>query len=367
MNRFTTSGMISCLALLAACTPPAEENPSAGLVSVTANMETPAVETNGDAADDMAIWINTADPEKSRIIGTQKKSGLYVYDLDGNIIQYLPDGRMNNVDLRDGFDLAGKTVTIVASTNRTDNSISLYAINPETTELHNVADGLQATGFEDPYGLCMYHSSVDGSFYVFANDKDFGDYKQWRLVPAGDGKVKLEVVRTFTVGGQTEGCVADDKTGELYIGEENVGIWKYHAEPVVTEAEEDEEDYLYRKLIRRIDNKSLTADVEGLALYHTREGKGYLIASSQGNNTYALFDRDNDYGYVGSFQVIDDREAGIDGSQETDGLEALSTPLPGYPLGVFMAQDGFNTLPEENQNFKLVDWRRIAEALKLRP
>ncbi|WP_321396489.1 phytase [Emcibacter sp.] len=359
MTKFTHGSAAVIALLMAACAQqPEEETGTAVKVSVTADMETPAVETEGDAADDMAIWVNPADPEKSRIIGTQKKSGLYVYDLKGEIVQFLPDGRMNNVDLRDGFDLAGKQVTIVASTNRTDLSISLYAIDPETMELYDVANGVQATGFEDPYGLCMYHSAVDGSFYIFANDKDFGDYKQWRLVATPEGKIQLEVAREFTVGDQTEGCVADDTTGELYIGEENTGIWKYVAEPTSDE---------HRQLIRLIDNNSLTADVEGLALYHTKGGKGYLVASSQGSNSYALFDRDNNYDYVGSFKVVDDPEKGIDGAQETDGLEALSTPLPGYPQGVFMAQDGFNTLPKENQNFKLVDWRKISDALKLRP
>ena len=361
MKPHKVAGCLFAVFLLNACTEQSdisETNTAQVLAQVTADMETPAVETEGDAADDMAIWVNPADPEQSRIIGTQKKSGLYVYDLKGEIVQFLPDGRMNNVDLRDGFNLAGRKVTVVASTNRTANSISLYAIDPETTELYDVANGVQATGFEDPYGLCMYHSARDGGFYVFANDKDFGDYKQWKLVATAEGKIELQTVREFTVGDQTEGCVADDKTGELYIGEENTGIWKYEAEATSEE---------HRRLIRLIDNRSLTADVEGLALYHTKEGKGYLVASSQGDFTYALFDRDNGYDYVGSFQVVDDTKAGIDGSQETDGLEALSTPLPGYPQGVFMAQDGFNTLPEENQNFKLVDWRKIADALKLRP
>src|SRR3546814_7702193 len=75
-----------------------------------ASVETVPVETGGDAADDPAIWIDPADPARSVVIGTQKKSGLYVYGLDGQMIQYLPDGRMNNVDLRDGFRLGGRDV-----------------------------------------------------------------------------------------------------------------------------------------------------------------------------------------------------------------------------------------------------------------
>src|SRR3546814_14583467 len=72
------------------------------------------------------------------------------------MIQYLPDGRMNNVDLRDGFRLGGRDVTLVAASNRTTKGISIYTLDPATRRLTDVADGLQATGFDDPYGLCLY-------------------------------------------------------------------------------------------------------------------------------------------------------------------------------------------------------------------
>src|SRR3546814_947188 len=121
-----------------------------------ASVETVPVETGGDAADDPAIWIDPADPARSVVIGTQKKSGLYVYGLDGQMIQYLPDGRMNNVDLRDAFRLGGRDVTLVAASNRPTKGLSIYTLDPATSRLTDVAAGLPATGFDDPYGLCLY-------------------------------------------------------------------------------------------------------------------------------------------------------------------------------------------------------------------
>jgi len=70
---------------------------------VQAALETEPVASRGDAADDAAIWVNPVDPAASVIIGTDKQRGLIVYRLDGTVVQSLPDGRMNNVDLRDGF------------------------------------------------------------------------------------------------------------------------------------------------------------------------------------------------------------------------------------------------------------------------
>jgi myo-inositol-hexaphosphate 3-phosphohydrolase len=38
------------------------------------------VARTGDAADDPAIWRNPADPAGARILGTNKKQGLLVYN-----------------------------------------------------------------------------------------------------------------------------------------------------------------------------------------------------------------------------------------------------------------------------------------------
>ena len=55
---------------------------------------------NDDSADDPAIWINKNNPDKSLIIGTDKKGGLAVYNLDGSEVKYYSAGSLNNCDLR---------------------------------------------------------------------------------------------------------------------------------------------------------------------------------------------------------------------------------------------------------------------------
>ena len=52
--------------------------------------ETEAVKTSGDAADDSAFWLNKNNPEKSIVLGTDKKSGIYTYDLSGKTLDYFP-------------------------------------------------------------------------------------------------------------------------------------------------------------------------------------------------------------------------------------------------------------------------------------
>jgi 3-phytase len=331
--------------------------PESSIAIVHASVETTPVETDGDSADDPAIWVDRANPARSIIIGTQKQSGLYVYDLQGRVLQFLPDGRMNNVDLRDNFTLGSQSVSLVTASNRTDDGISIYRVDGAARRLVNVADGLQPTGFVDPYGLCMYRSAQSGRTYVFVTDSN-GPVRQWELVDAGNGRVHANRVRDIPFATQTEGCVADDETGLLYVAEEDVGLWRVGAEP--------EAPATPVSVATVEGNEALKDDMEGIGLYDLGGGRGYLVLSSQGNNTYAIFRREGNNEYVGSFAALADPARGIDGISETDGLEVTSANLGGaYASGLFVAQDGRNIGPQEFQNFKLVPWSAIAESLGL--
>jgi 3-phytase len=346
-------------AVLAAAKLPQRAAPAAParIATIQAVVETVPVETGGDAADDPAIWIHPTDPAKSVIIATQKQSGLYVYDLTGKPLQFLPDGRMNNVDLRNGFKLGGKRVTLVTASDRTHRSIAIYALDPDTRRLTNVANGLQATGLDDPYGLCMYRSAKTAKTYVFINQGD-GKMRQWELRGTPAGKVRATLVRDLPFATQVEGCVADDETGMLYVGEEDVGLWRMSAEPIGGPA---------RTMFAAVkDNPALKDDMEGIGLVPLSGGRGYLVVSSQGNDSYAVFRREGNNAYVGSFAIGANAALGIDGVSETDGLDVTGLNAgPGFEGGLMVAQDGRNVSPPENQNFKLVPWKAVAEALKL--
>ena len=323
---------------------------------VSPSMETTPVRSYGDAADDPAIWVHPEHPELSIVIGSQKKRGINVYDLGGNLLQSRADGRINNVDIRYGFSLGGDAVDIVTGSNRTSDSISVYAVDAKTRSLVDIADGLLPTTMSDPYGLCMYKSPYSGEFYVFINDTD-GNVKQWLLKDAGNNHVGADLVREFSVGSQTEGCVADDVTGDLYIGEESVAIWKYSAEP---------DGGGHRTAVDSVADGNLAGDIEGISIYHGRGANGYLVVSDQGVNRFAVYRRDGDNAFLGYFHVVADASTGIDGVSETDGIDVTSANLgPAFPHGAFVAQDGRNITPAERQNFKLVPWERIAAGMGL--
>lgn len=326
-----------------------------GMAAVTSLAETDPVPSGTDAADDPAIWIHPEDTGLSTVIGTDKTSGLVVYDLDGNTLQSIDIGDVNNVDVRYNFPLADETVALVAATNRTFNSLVLYAVNPQTRELYDVAARDIISDMQEVYGFCMYHSAMTGDYYAIINSADTGEVEQYRLFDDGMGRVDAELVREFVVGQQTEGCVADDELGNLFIGEETAAIWKYGAEPDAGDE---------RVLVDSVENGNFTADVEGLAIYYGSDGSGYLIASSQGSSEFVIYDRTGDHSYIGRFSVVE--AEGVDAVSGTDGLDVTNAALgDAFPEGLFVAQDDTNINPDENQNFKLVSWGDIAEALGL--
>jgi 3-phytase len=332
-----------------------------GAYSVKATVETEPVESIADAADDPAIWIHPTDTALSTIIGTDKsdEGGLGVYNLDGSLHQFVTIGAVNNVDVRYNFPLNGEPTAIVAATNRTNNSLVIYRVNPETRELENVAARDIISNVPEVYGFCLYHSPISGTYYAFINSTDTGAVEQWELFDNGSGQVDATLVREFVVGTQTEGCTADDELGFFYIGEEDVAIWKYGAEPDAGEERvavdfTDEAD----------ESGNIVADVEGVSLYYTGEGTGYLIASSQGSSEFTVYRREGDNEYLGKFVVSE--TATIDGVTGSDGLDVTNFPLgAAFPNGAFVTQDDTNLNPDGNQNFKLVPWEHIANALGL--
>lgn len=365
-NLWNSMLMLFAVSLLASCSTTGgnedKENrdiaEKSGFYLVEAAAETAPVASTKDAADDVAIWYNPGNPAKSTLIATDKQKGLVVYNLDGEELFNYPVGKLNNVDIRTKFGFNGDSITIVGATNRTENTINLFKVDTETGALEELP--LEKTikpKSNDVYGFCFYKSQDPkhkNKLYAISVGTD-GKMDQWELINVG-GKVKARFVRILKFDSKCEGLVADDETGNLFVGEEVVGIWKVAALPAGGDK---------KTLISDMTNSKLKADIEGLTIYYGKNKGGYLIASSQGNNSFAVFKRDGSNKYLGSFMIVSGGD--VDGVSDTDGIDVLNLSLGSdFPKGLFVAQDGFNYEGETvvNQNFKLVNWNDIASQFK---
>jgi 3-phytase len=324
---------------LAACATTPQGLPAVG---VTAVAETEPVGTAAeDAADDPAIWRNAANPAASLIVGTDKKAGLHVYDLQGRTLFSETSGLINNVDLAELPD--GRVIVVASDRNDLANAM-LRAWQLDTATGALTLIGTVPGGAGEGYGFCLRRAGE--TVHAFSALK-VGTVEEYRLrFPAGG--IEAEHLRTRKIPTQIEGCVADPRDGTFYVGEEGAGLWRFGAEDT------------QGTLVVPIDNRMLVADLEGLALLPEGTDGGYLIASSQGDNAYAVF-RLPDLAPAGRFRIA----AGAFGStEETDGIELVGGDFgPPFPEGLFVAQDGVN--PPRAQNFKLVSWAAIRAALGL--
>nr|WP_089220929.1 phytase [Sphingomonas laterariae] len=338
------TGCIS-LTMLAGCASTAPKMSSAPTASVTARGETVAVGTaNADAADDPAIWRNPANPAASLIVGTDKKAGLHVYDMQGADRSFLDAGAVNNVDLRD----MGEKGIVVAVSDRNDllaSKLAMFTLDPTTATLKPM--GKIASGAGEAYGVCLYRAPA--ALYAFMVLKD-GTINQIELDLSGASHTG-RIVRTMKLATQSEGCAVDERTGRLYVAEEDVGLWRFDAAP---------DGPVAPVRIAAADGHQIVADAEGVAVVPEGDRGGYVVVSSQGDNAYALY-RLDDESYVGRFRIA----AGTIGAvEETDGIDIVAGDFgPGYPAGLMVAQDGIN--PPRAQNFKLVSWADVKQALGL--
>lgn len=340
------------LALALAPALPAQAEVAEALVAAVA--ETAPID--GDA-DDPAIWVNPADPAASLVLGTDKTRGLLVFGLDGTERAFFADGALNNIDIRP-FTLLGEQVWLAGTAERGAEALVFYVIRADGTVTHAtpfafppVPEAL-AGEVDDIYGSAMMRDPETGRVWALVNYKS-GDILQWEVLD-NDGSLGLAFARHLKVESQPEGMAVDDRMGHLYVGEEDVAIWRFDAapdgapEPVRIDAIPS--DCLPRD------------DIEGLSIYDGATAR-YLVASAQGIHRAAIYRLDGDavpdcVGLVGI-------EAGaVDGVTETDGLDVTALPVgPDYPEGMLVMMDDQNEM--FTTAFKMISWADLRAALGL--
>lgn len=297
--------------------------------------------------DDMCIWIHPTDPSQSTIITSDKDAQkLFVYDLEGNTVQVVSvSGKPGNIDVHYNLPFQNSQIDIVAYCDRSNSNIVVYEVDGTTRQLSLVNSFDGGIWPEEIYGFCLYHSPNNGKFYAIACGKS-NQMRQWELVDNGDGTIGGIGRRTWKNGtsDKTEGLVADDGTGKLYAANEEEGIYKYDADPTVSNPAGE--------LIAPIGQGGLEADVEGITIYYAANGEGYIIASSQGNDKFIIFERKPPHRPVGEFTITN--------VGSTDGIDITNLSLnASFSQGIFTCHNGEqNPCPVE-----VIKWEDIVNGV----
>ncbi|MFF8271765.1 phytase [Streptomyces sp. NPDC016562] len=397
------------------------------LPTVTPRAETPALhddDEGGNAdADDPAIWRNAAAPDRSLVVATAKKGGLRVYDLDAKLVQSIAappaageddaPGRFNNVDLVHGLRLSSGKADLAVTSDRGHDLLRFYRIDRDRAggPLTDVTDPAAPPVFSQDqaeindqrtaYGLATWTDPATGKSYALVSRRERTSIALLELLPVADGKVTYRKVRTLDLPSsfrlpngtswspcgepgelpQVEGMVVDPANGMLYAGQEDIGIWRMRADltgtpKLIDKVREYGVPGVYDEETEEctpgadpgFGGTKISADVEGLTLLTESDGDGYILASSQGDNTFAAYDRELEDAneYEGGFRVTAANDI-LDGSEECDGAAVLNAPLGSkYPNGLLVVQDGHDAPGDGDRaatNFKFVDLGKVMNAL----
>lgn len=282
---------------------------------------------------------------------------------------------------------------IAVASNRSSNSMSVFFIDKKTGEL--TFNTYISTPLNDIYGLCVFSvnnhtqvlvNSTDGRYlrYLLSSPTDVNNNAIAKTTPhtnpvssaekADPSLVSATLIHDFELPSQPEGCVVDTTAQMAYLGEEGAGIWALDVSEIKTMPSSTLAKAANKHASIKLDNKTpmfiipiespVTADIEGLSLFDV-DGVRYLIASSQGNNQYAVYESEAPYKLVGMISIGPNYDKGIDGVSETDGLETTNANLGGpFKNGLLVVQDGRNVMPSQRQNFKLVTGDDLADAIR---
>jgi 3-phytase len=322
------------------------------LITVTPKVSTTAVK--GDA-DDPAIWIHPNTPAKSVVIGTDKETegGLYVWDMNGKQIQYVPLGRPNNVDLRYGMKVGGQLIDIAVTNSRSNpKQIKVYKINSDDGTLTDIttASGILTPELADPYGLCLYQRKSDGAMFVIESTQEGAtkNLHQYRLEDDGAGKVKGTYVRAFgnnTIKQYVEGLVADDELGYVYASDETNAVRKYYADRDLNKDDQ---------IVAFATGDGISGDREGLAIYKCADKTGYLLLSNQSGTNVKVYRREGEGGDPHQHTLLTTIKT--NGSSSTDGLDVTNRPTSSQFSKGFLV-----THNSPGSQFKLYAWEDIAQ------
>ncbi|MHA7100719.1 phytase [Roseivirga pacifica] len=295
--------------------------------------------------DDPAIWVNPEDASKSLIVGTDKNEdgALFVFDLEGKIVQdKVVRGlkRPNNVDIAYGLKIGGKSVDIALTGERMTHNMRLFSL-PDMQPLDGggipVFEGETGVEYRDLMGVALYKRPADGAIFAIMGRKTGptdGTYLwQYLLEDNGQGGVKATLVRKFGMfsgNKEIEAIAVDDELGYIYYSDEGVGVRKYYADP----EKGNEELALFA-------TEGFTDDHEGISIFDTGNGKGFILVSDQQASQFKIYPREGSATNPHDHALI---ENVLVSTVESDGSEISNVVFNDtFKRGIFVAMSDDKT------------------------
>jgi len=348
--------MIGLGMLMAACSTPKQEVPETSEETPTkTEIVQPVVvtDTTQHDTDDPAIWVHPEDPSQSLVLGTDKDEdgALYAFNLEGKIVGKVPDlQRPNNVDVEYGLMLNGAPTDIAVVSERFTHKVRVFSL-PDLQPIDGggipAFEGETGEEFRDLMGIAAYKRPSDGQVFVVVGRKNGptdGSYLwQYALSDNGSGVVMGELVRkfgNFSGKKEIEAIAVDDEMGFIYYSDETVGVRKYYADP----ESGNEELALFA-------TEGFADDHEGISIYPTGAGTGYILVSDQQADQFQVFSREGTEADPHQHELLKVVKVA---TSESDGSEVSPMAFnEQFAKGLFVAMS-------DDKTFQFYRWEDIA-------
>jgi len=303
-------------------------------------------------SDDPAIWVHSSDPAQSLVVGTDKSApdgGLYVFDLQGNMIDSVPDlNRPNNVDIAYGIKAGDQTYDIAVCSERLNGQLRAFRL-PDMEPV----DGGGMPIFEGEenravMGIALYERP-DGAVFAIVSRKtekgpsDSSALWQYQLVGQEEGTLTAQFVRRFGFFSgkkEIEAIAVDNTQGYVFYSDEQAGVRQYYADP---DRNDDTE-------LAHFATEGFVDDHEGIAIYPTGDSTGYITVSDQGGQEFHVFSRKGTHHELLGVVKVE--------ATFSDGSEIVRDSLNAdFPQGLFVAMS-------DDRTFHYYDWRKFLAAFR---
>lgn len=272
----------------------------------------------GGELDSVALWV-APNPAASRLYVTDKTgNSLAIFDPVTNTFL----GRLgttgtgpgqfrrpNGVAVSRAFDPGNGLTDILFVVERDNDRVSMFSLPDQVYRGSFGAGQLDA-----PYGIAL---AVDaGQLFAWITSVGASRVDIYRIAPA-DTALAGVFDRSFPAAGTLESIAVDPVSRRALVADEGSS----HRDLMVF-------DYAGNFLLR-FGAGHFTAEPEGIAIYDTGSGGGYLVVSDQfaSPTEFEVFDRAT-YAWIGNFTGP---------TTGTDGITLLQLPLPNLPQGSFFA------------------------------
>ncbi len=308
-------------------------------VSVPIVYETNLPPDGNGTMDSVAIWA-APDPNQSLLFMTDKsRDYLEVHNPVTNT--YLTriggpgtgNGQLNypnGVGVAYGVNTGIGLRDVVFAVERDNARVSAFAL-PEQTFIGSFGSGQVG----EPYGIAFYWQGSQLQAWVTDNSGSQDQTYVFDIVPTATG-IAGNLNFSFVTAGTLESLIIDPVSQRALLCDEAAGnVMVYD---------------LQGNFILRFGAGLFVDDPEGIVIYDTGGGAGYIIVADQNASPtqFEVFDRQT-YQHIGNFTGP---------TTGTDGIALTQRPLPNLPSGSFYAIDSDRTT-------HTYDWAAIANAMGL--